>query len=110
MNCLVCVMAEVLNLFGDVVWTSLVSPQVAAPAVAADSRVVRSVHRDSDVCHWCVGCPLDGLCDSDQCGARPQSVPDYYERIASYLPDGVWSGRYPNLQVYIAHLKRQGWL
>ena len=103
-------MAEVLNLFGDAVWASLAGSRLAAPAVAADSRVVRGVHRDSVVCRWCVGCPLDGLCDSDQCGARPQSDSNYYERIARHLPDGVWSGRYPNLQVYIAHLKRQGLL
>lgn len=110
MNYHVSVMAVVLNLFGDAVWASLAGHQVAAPAAPADSRVVRGVRRDSVVCRWCVGCPLDGLCDSDACGARPQSVSNFYERVARHHHDGVWSGRYPNLQAYIANLKRQGWL
>lgn len=103
-------MAIVLNLFSPAVWQSLASSAVAAPAAPADARIVRGVRRDSVVCRWCAGCPLDGYCDSDECGARPESLTDYYERLAKHSPNGLWIGRFPNLNEYIKCLKSQNWL
>ena len=106
----VVLMAVVLNLFSPAVWQSLVSSAVAASAAPADARVVNGVRRDSVVCRWCIGCPLDGLCDSDQCGARRQSLYDYSERLAKHDPNSQWISRFPDLGVYINFLKKHGLL
>ena len=114
-------MAVLLNLFSDSVWQALTQVDASsglsvsslrsdAYAPSAVSNVVRGIRRDSVVCRWCAGCPLDGLCDSDQCGARPQSLYDFNERVARHVPDGCWSGRFPNLGVFISFKKQHGWL
>lgn len=120
-NCHVRVMGIVLNLFGDAEWEALKASPASpgrsessrcseAVSPAADSRVVRGIRRDSVVCRWCAGCELDGLCDSDQCAARPQSVLGYYEQVSRHLPNGCYMGRFPSLSAFISFKKRQGWL
>lgn len=109
-NSYVVIMAVVLNLFAPAVWQSLVSSAVAASAAPAGPLVVNGVRRDSVMCRWCVGCPLDGLCDSDQCGARRQSLYDYSERLAKHDPNSQWISRFPDLGVYINFLKKHGLL
>lgn len=84
MNYHVSVMAIVLSLFGDAVWASLVSSSGAAPAAPADAPVIHRDSRDSVKCSWCKGCPLDGLCDSDECGCRPESDNSFYRRIHKF--------------------------
>lgn len=115
------VMGIILNLFGDAEWEALKASPAStghsesslcseAVSPSADSRIVRGIRRDSVVCHWCAGCELDGLCDSDQCAARPQSVLGYYEQVSRHLSNGCYMGRFPSLGAFISFKKRQGWL
>ncbi len=103
-------MAIILNLFSHSEWESLKSDPEGVNRPSGSGSELRDSHRDSKVCRWCVGCPLDGLCDCDQCGARPQSLYDYSDRLAKHNPNSVWRGRYPNLNVYISFLKSQNWI
>ena len=74
-------MAVILNLFAPAVRQSLVLSSVAASPAPADAQVVHRDSRDSVYCSWFKGCPLDGLCDSDECGLRPESDNSFYRRI-----------------------------
>lgn len=103
-------MAIVLNLFSHSEWESLKSDPEGVNRPSGFDYGMRESRRDSKVCRWCVGCPLDGLCDCDQCGARHQSLYDYSERLAKHSSNYVWRGRYPNLKVYIEFLKNCGWV
>lgn len=77
-------MAVILNLFAPAVGQSLVSSSVAASPAPADAQVIHRDSRDSDRCVWCKGCPLDGLCDIDECGLRPESDNSFYRRIKRF--------------------------
>lgn len=64
--------------------------------------------RDSRVCRWCVGCPLDGLCNSDECGRRPESDYLFFEKLCSGESSFLHRAHFPNLGELVRSLKAMG--
>lgn len=79
--------------------------QVATPVPG----IVRGVRRDSVVCSWCKGCPLDGLCDDDACALRPAPDGLCNDFFARKMHGLCAPSRFPNLGVFIQFKKQCGW-
>lgn len=69
----------------------------------------RGVRRDSWRSRWCHGCHLEGLCDSDECGRRPESDINFNACVAHAWSSDFRPTSFPNLGIFIEFLKAHGW-
>lgn len=101
-------MATCISLFSDAIWQALVMPEAQVKKPSVTYTLTAREWRDSRVCRWCVGCPLDGLCDSDECGRRPESDYQFFEKL--YRDESPFLGRahFPNLGELVRSLKAMG--
>lgn len=101
-------MATCISLFSDAIWQALVMPEAQVKKPCVTYTLTAREWRDSRVCRWCVGCPLDGLCDSDECGRRPESDYQFFDNLHCDESPFFHRAHFPNLGELIRSLKAMG--